>query len=520
MKKNETMRLPGLLVAVSLALLAPASLAVEPLTWFSAGRPSAQAQQALALLGDAASHGLEPADYDAEPLAQAAARLARQGAIDSAVPAGFDRRLTAAMVRFLGDLRHGRLAHAQLPPGYAPAMRGTFDPEAILRRALAEGQLARAVQEAAPRLAQYERLREALAHYRTLAGHAAWTSPLPPLPPGGRGSLPKLEPGQPYAGAPRLQERLVALGDLPAASAPSATYDEALADGVRSFQQRHGLAADGVIGKATLAQLEVPPAARVRQLELMLERLRWTPLMQGPRMVVINIPEFVLRAYEVQDGRIVVREAMKIIVGKAMNTRTPLFVEQMRLIEFQPFWNVPPSIARGEVVPRLRRDPGYWDREGFEFVVGGRVETSLSNALLDEVIAGRARIRQRPGPKNALGDIKFVFPNNDNIYLHHTPAVRLFERDRRDFSHGCIRVEQPVALAVFVMQGMPGWTEERIRQAMSDADPTTVRLAEPLPVLIAYGTAMVKEGRVHFYDDIYGHDRRLDAALRQPRPAL
>jgi murein L,D-transpeptidase YcbB/YkuD len=237
-------------------------------------------------------------------------------------------------------------------------------------------------------------------------------------------------------------------------------------------------------------------------------------------MVVINIPEFVLRAYEVQGDRIVVRETMKIIVGKALNTRTPLFVEQMRLIEFQPFWNVPPSIARGEVVPRLRRDPGYWDREGFEFVVGSRVVTDLSPTLLDEVLAGRARIRQRPGPGNALGDIKFVFPNNDNIYLHHTPAVRLFSRDRRDFSHGCIRVEQPVALAVFVMQGMPGWTEDRIRQAMSENDPATVRLAEPLPVLIAYGTAMVKAGRVHFYEDIYGHDRRLDAALRQPRPGL
>jgi murein L,D-transpeptidase YcbB/YkuD len=148
------------------------------------------------------------------------------------------------------------------------------------------------------------------------------------------------------------------------------------------------------------------------------------------------------------------------------------------------------------------------------------VVTDLSATLLDEVLAGRARIRQRPGPKNALGDIKFVFPNNDNIYLHHTPSVRLFERDRRDFSHGCIRVEQPVALAAFVMEGMPGWTEDRIRRAMSDDDSMTVRLAEPLPVLIAYGTAMVKEGRVHFHEDIYGHDRSLDAALRQPRPAL
>jgi len=513
------MRATRLLAAAILALMGHAVLAVEPLIWSRDGRPSAEAQQALVLLGDAATHGLDPADYDAERLAQAAGNLARQGPVDSAALATFENRLTAAMTRYVGDLHHGRVAAHELPQGYS-LRRSAFDPEAALRRALEGGRLADLARESAPRFAQYERLREALAQYRALAGHPAWSSPLPPLPPGARGSPPKLEPGQPYAGASLLRDRLVALGDLPASTATSAIYDETLADGVRAFQQRHGVTTDGVIGKATLAQLQVTPAARARQLELMLERLRWTPLLQGPRMVVINVPEFVLRAYEVQGDRIIVGPTMKIIVGKALNTRTPLFVEQMRFIEFQPYWNVPPSIARGEVVPRLRRDPGYWDREGFEFVVGSRVETGLSTVMLDEVLAGRARIRQRPGLKNALGDIKFVFPNNDNIYLHHTPAVRLFERDRRDFSHGCIRVEEPVALAAFVMRGMPGWTEERIRQAMSDENPMTVRLAEPLPVLIAYGTAMVKEGRVYFHDDIYGHDRRLDAALRRPRPAL
>ncbi|MGE5161994.1 MAG: L,D-transpeptidase family protein [Betaproteobacteria bacterium] len=520
MNQNSKMRMTRQLLAASLALLVHVAAASAPLAWSNDGRPTALAREAIALLEEAPTHGLDPVDYDAARLAQSAGRLARPGAADPAAVAVFDRHLTAAMTRFLADLHHGRIAPDQLPHGYLPATRATFDAEAALRRALAAGRLDDAVKEAAPRLAQYDRLREALAQYRALAGHPAWKSPLPPLPPGSRGSPPKLEPGQPYAGAPLLRDRLAALGDLPASTATSATYDEALAEGVRAFQQRHGLATDGVIGKATFAQLQVPPVARARQIELMLERLRWTPLMQGRRMVVINIPEFVLRAYEVEDGRIAVAETMKVIVGKALNTRTPLFVEQMRLIEFQPFWNVPPSIARGEVVPRLRRDPGYWDREGFEFVVGGRVATELSAALLDETIAGRARIRQRPGPKNALGDIKFVFPNNDNIYLHHTPSVRLFERDRRDFSHGCIRVEEPVALALFVMQGMPGWTEDRIRRAMGEDDPVTVRLAEPLPVLIAYGTAMVKAGRVHFFDDIYGHDRHLDAALRQPRPAL
>jgi len=265
-----------------------------------------------------------------------------------------------------------------------------------------------------------------------------------------------------------------------------------------------------------LAALQVSPAARVRQIELTLERLRWTPLLQAPRMIVINIPEFVLRAYEVNDGRISVQHEMKVIVGKAYNTRTPLLGEDIRFIEFSPYWNVPPSIARDELVPRLRRDPAYLEREGFEFVgPGGRVETTLTSARLDAVLAGSWRIRQRPGPRNALGDIKFVFPNRDNIYLHHTPATQLFERDRRDFSHGCIRVEAPVELAKFVLQGMPAWTEERIREAMSQGTSATLSVAEPVPVVITYGTVLVNDGRIHFYEDIYGDDRLLDAALRQ-----
>jgi murein L,D-transpeptidase YcbB/YkuD len=293
-------------------------------------------------------------------------------------------------------------------------------------------------------------------------------------------------------------------------------YEGALVDAVRGFQQRHGLTGDGVIGAATLKQLQMTPAARVRQIELTMERLRWTPLLQGPRMIVINVPEFVLRAYEVEDGRIGVRQTMKVIVGKAMDTRTPLFDEDMRFIEFSPYWNVPPSIARTELVPRLRRDAAYFTRQGFEFVAAdGRVSTTLSRGALDAVLAGAQRIRQRPGPENALGDIKFVFPNRDNIYLHHTPATQLFERDRRDFSHGCIRVEQPVALAGFVLRGMPEWTEERIRQAMAAGVSSTLRLTEPVRVLITYGTVLVKGGRIHFYNDIYGYDRLLDAALQR-----
>jgi murein L,D-transpeptidase YcbB/YkuD len=489
------------------------------LSWFDGARPGTRALQAVELLMDARSHGLEPGDYDADALRQSLQRAAQEP-LDPATAAELEVKLTAAMERYLGDVHSGRIDPQKLPHGYSAPGRPAFDPAAYLKTALASG-LPAAARDAAPRFPQYERLREALAQYRALVDQPAWKTPLPALPPGARGSPPKLEPGQSYAGLSLLRGRLIAVGDLDPGSQPPMLYEGPIVDAVRSFQQRHGLTADGIVGRATLAQLQVAPAARVRQIELTLERLRWTPLMRSPRMIVINVPEFVLRAYEVQGERIIVRETMKIIVGKAMDTRTPLFEEQMRYIEFQPYWNVPPSIARKEVVPRLRRDPGYWEREGFEFVnADGQVVAELTSGMLDAVLAGRARIRQRPGPRNALGDIKFVFPNQDNIYLHHTPSVRLFDRDRRDFSHGCIRVEQPVALARFALQGMPEWSEDRIRQAMADGESATLKLAAPLPVLIAYGTVIVKDGRTHFFDDIYSHDRQLDAALRERRQRL
>lgn len=489
-----------------------AATAGEGAGWFDDLRPRAVVTEALSLLADAASHGLEPGDYGVTAL-QAMLDVP-PGDTETAERIGL--ALTEAMRRYLQDLHTGRVDPRQIHHDFA-VMRGPdYDAAAQLHAALQAGRLSDAVREAAPALPQYDRLREMLARYRALAGHAAWDAPLPRLPSG------RLKPGQPYAGLARLAERLTALGDLATNGRTLPTvYDGALVAALRSFQQRHGLAPDGVIGRATRAQLDVRPAHRVRQIELTLERLRWTPLLQAPRMIVVNIPEFVLRAYEVREGRIVVQQEMRVIVGKALDTRTPLFDESMRAIEFSPYWNVPATIARNELLPRLRRDPGYFEREGFEFVDGsGRVEPSLSTARLDAVREGQLRLRQRPGPRNALGDIKFVFPNRDAIYLHHTPATGLFARDRRDFSHGCIRVERPVDLARFVLAGQPEWTEERIRTAMAAGESSTLRLLEPLPVLIAYGTALVREGRIHFFDDIYGHDQALDAALRQRRLRL
>ena len=495
------------LLALWLAVFAPVLGAT---TWLVDGRPGPAAQQAVNILAAAAAEGLQPEDYHAAWLTQAVVAAAQGPALDAAAALRLDDALTAAVQRYLSDLRTGRVDPREIHQNYTPAARPVTEPAPALPQGITPSALANAVRAATPQVPLYASLRSELARYRALGTPAAWDTPLPPLP--GR----KLEPGQAWAGLAQLTQRLVVLGDLPADAQAPDRYDEPLQNGVKAFQVRHALATDGVIGKGTLDALAVSPATRAHQITLAMERLRWTPLLRGPRMIVVNIPEFMLRAYEVQDGRVSLQLTMKVIVGKALDTRTPLFDEDMRFIEFSPYWNIPPSIARGETIPRLRRDPGYLQQQGMEFVgANGQVHTTLTPEHLDAVLRGQMRIRQRPGPQNALGDIKFVFPNNNNIYLHHTPAPQLFDRDRRDFSHGCIRIEDPVALAQFVLRNDPAWPEPRIREAMARGQSATLRLAEPLPVVIAYSTALVKQGKAHFFADLYGQDPLLERALRQ-----
>ncbi|MEO8407384.1 MAG: L,D-transpeptidase family protein, partial [Oxalobacteraceae bacterium] len=433
-----------------------AAFAANTPLWFVDGRATAEASEAVQILESAGENGLNPDDYQARDLARLIADVGRGAPLSDAQQSTLSVALTRAMESFISDLHFGRVNPRDIYVSFNVPPK-QLDPAIYLREAVASHTLTAAVRMAAPQLPLYASLRQALAQYRKLDKNPALQRRLPPLP------VRKIQPGQHYSGLADLAQKLIGLGDLPADTVVGTRYGGALIDGVKAFQIRHGLAADGVIGKSTLAQLNTPVAARIRQIELTLERLRWTPLRLSERMIVVNVPEFVLRAYEIKKGGSKV--SMNVIVGKALDTRTPLFVEDMRFIEFSPYWNIPPSIAKAETVPRLLRDPAYFDRQGLEFVGGDGLAISvLSKANLDAVLQGQLRIRQRPGPANALGDIKFIFPNNDNIYLHHTPAVQLFKRDRRDFSHGCIRVEDPVALAKFVLQDQPEWTEERIRE--------------------------------------------------------
>jgi len=499
----------ALCLAIALACGGGGAAAVDDAAWFSSAGPTPAAHRAVQLLTQASTEGLSPEDYDIDWLR--AAVSASSSAEDPGLTSLANRRLQHAMQRYLGDLHAGRIDPEQLGMRYDAALRSDFDADALLLSALADDHLAETARSVAPAWPQYAALRQVLARYRQLIDDPAWRKSLPPIP-GGR-----LSPGQPYAGLALLQQRLLLLGDLkPAGNGVPERYQGTLIEAVKSFQARHAITPDGIIGRDSFEQLNVSPAMRVRQIELAMERLRWTPLPIAPRAIVVNVPEFMLHGYEMHAGRSEARLAMRVIVGTARKTPTPLFDAEMRFIEFSPYWNVPPSIARSETLPRLRRDPGYFDRQGFELVGSdGRVVGGLSEAGIAAVEAGQMRIRQRPGASNALGSIKFVFPNSDNIYLHHTPTPQLFKRLRRDFSHGCIRVEEPLQLAKFVLADAPEWTEARIEEAMRRGRSATLRLDESLPVIIAYRTTVVRDGRVLFLPDLYGLDARLEEALQQ-----
>ncbi len=295
-----------------------------------------------------------------------------------------------------------------------------------------------------------------------------------------------------------------------------------LVEGVKRFQRRHGLEPDGALGNRTLAVLRIPAADRVRQIELALERLRWLPHLGEERLVVLNIPMFRLWAWDSMPSAVAPSFSMDVIVGRALDTQTPVFVEEMREVIFRPYWNVPRSILRNEILPMVERDPDYLGQHDME-IVRGPGDDARPVPVTAESIAdlgqGVLRVRQRPGPRNSLGLIKFVFPNEENVYMHGTPAQELFSRRRRDFSHGCVRVQDPVALAEWVLEDRPEWNRDRILAAMAGSQSLHVKLTRPVRVILFYTTAAVmpEDGTIRFAEDIYRHDVRLKRAFATRR---
>ena len=489
---------------------APASYAP---TWLQNGQPS---PQALALIGqfqDAWKKGLEPEDYDAS---RWAGRLqALQG--PNADPARFDVALTVSAMRLVSDLRIGRTNPQHFHFGLSVDRKKYDLPRFLREQLMPASDIPAELEKAEPPFPTYRRTKAALVRYKELAPRDDGEKlPTPAKP---------VEPGQLWPGVPRLDRLLRLLGDLPPetpAPTDSQVYGGALVDGVRRFQRRHGLEDDGRIGAETVRQLNVPLSDRIRQLQLTLERWRWLPDEFSAPPIIVNIPDFGLRALD-SDNRITMN--MRVVVGKAMRTETPVFTRDMTYVVLRPYWNVPPSILRGEIVPAIQRDRNYIANKSYEVTThDGRVVTDgvISDDVLAQLKAGKLAVRQKPGPNNALGLVKLMFPNEHNVYLHSTPAQALFAKSRRDFSHGCIRVERPADLAAWALRGNnnPDWTLERVQAAMeSGPDNVTVKLERPVPVFILYGTAVAYEnGDVHFSDDIYGHDAELAAALAKGYP--
>lgn len=473
------------------------------LAWTRNGRPTAQALSVIAQLETADAKGLRPFDYDGGRWQARIAALHGEAAL-----ARFDVALTVSAMRYASDLRIGRVNPQAVRfdfdvdvkkiylPGFTSQLAVTNDAAAMLA-------------QLEPRSDDYRRLLTALAAYRRLAAVA--DAPVP--------AVAKLSAGNTYDALPQLAAKLRRLGDLPAdAKVEGTTYEGAMVDAVKSFQRRHGLDADGIVSKKTFAALNVPLSQRVQQIEWAIERSRWTEATTGTA-IVVNIPEFRLEARGAETL------SMRVVVGKAARTQTPVFGGDIKHVVFRPYWSVPPSIQRGEIAPKLAKDRGYLARNNYEVVDGsGRsLGSSVDDATLARIQSMQYTIRQKPGASNALGLMKFLFPNDNNVYLHSTPQQSLFARSRRDFSHGCVRVEDPVALAVWALRNDPKWNEEKIRAAMKgEKDDQYVKLSQPIPVVLQYATAVARaNGEVHFFDDIYGHDVKLAAALDRgiTRPA-
>ena len=485
------------------------------LPWVRGMQPSPQALQIIALIQQAEEKGLSPDDYDAPRWAARLARLKPTVAQPTEADAlRFDVALTVCVMRYISDLHIGKVNPKHFDFGLDVETKKYDLPDFLKDHVVDGSDVTTALAQVEPPYPGYRRTLEALHTYLALAKHSD----------GSKLPVPKktIAPGDTYAGISQLAQKLRLVGDLPdsAVIAPDATvYQGALVDAIKTFQQRHGRDPDGRIGAQTLADLNVPLTVRVRQMQLTLERWRWLPLAYGASPIVANIPEFRLRAY---DEKFKVALTMNVVVGKAYDHDTPIFVDRMEYLVFRPYWSVPYAIARAEFFSRIARDPDYLEKKGFEVVDSRqKVVTSgaVSSELLEQLRAGKLFIRQKPGPKNSLGLVKFIFPNNFNIYMHDTPEQEFFSRSRRDFSHGCIRLERPADLAAFVLRNNSGWDMDRIRAAMKGDTTQQVNLARPIPVLILYGTVIVPEdGLVHFYDDIYGHDAALNLVLQQGYP--
>ena len=466
------------------------------LLWLASSRANAL----ISRLKNAEADGLDPNDY---PSKQLATISATGPSADKRGLAIIELYFSSAFLEYASDLKVGRFLPSKVDPNFFIESR-TIDQQAALKDLAQTDSIDRFFDAWQPPGQRYAALRAVLAKYRALAAKGGWNT----IPLGE-----SIKPGMSDPRIPAIRTRLsltdAASGEVGAAEGQ--LYGNALVEVVKRFQARQGLEGDGVIGSTTIVAMNVPVQERIKSIILAMERLRWMPENLGQQYLIVNIAGFELR--RVNAGK--VEERMAVVVGKPYH-RTPVFSDRIRFLEFNPYWNVPPDIAVNEELPVLRRNPAGLSAQGFEVVRGNQV-SDPSSVDWSSVGPGHFpyQLRQRPGPNNALGRVKFMFPNPHNVYLHDSPARNLFERNVRAFSHGCIRLSRPLDLAEQVLRvgGVQGWSKERINDVVASTKNTVVNLREPLPVHITYLTAWADDGVANFRQDIYGHDAKLLAAL-------
>ena len=476
--------------------------------WIENGAPRGQMDALIRGIHKASDEGLDPELYSASAL-DARRKEASKGFLtqkgfkpDEAV--AMDVWLTWLYMKYASDLADGISDLSHSDPKWQ-IKHESFDALAHLESALAENRVEQSLQDLVPNHPEYTGLKKSLADNREIAAKGGW-------PQVQQAATAKLAPGRTSPLVPAIAARLAVTGDytgtMPTQDQP-AVYGPELEEAVKRFQRRHGLQDDGVVGAPTIAEMNVPVEARVRQIEWNMERWRWLPRDLGERYILVNIPEMRL---DVRDhGQVPL--SMRVVVGKP-DTQTPIFNDEMTHVIFSPYWNVPADIAKKETIPSAMRDPSFLSRMNMEIV--DAKGNSVDPSSMDPSNPAGYRFRQRPGTSNALGLVKFMFPNQFDVYLHDTPADSLFARASRSFSHGCVRIEQPEQLAQYVLRDQPEWTPERISEAMHAGHEQTVKLKEPIPVYLGYWTARVRpDGILQFRKDVYGIDGRLTTKLTE-----
>jgi L,D-transpeptidase YcbB len=483
------------------------------LLWIQNGRVRPQALAVIGLLQNANAKGLEPEDYDSSRWQSRLLKLNQKPSEQDL--ASFDSALTVSAMRYIRAIHCGRVNPKEF--------KFQLDTDGK-QLPLAEFMQSQVINAADP-VAEIQKLEPPFLGYRKLLallpvyeGYAKQDDgqKLPVV-------TKTVRPGDPYAGLPRLGRFLQTIGDIPSGVQldPNATiYEGAMVEGVKHYQNRHGESPTGNLDVRTIDELNTPPANRIRQIKLTLERWRWLPHSFAQPPVVVNLPEYRARAMN-PDGTVAFYK--NVIIGKAYGHKSPVFEKEIQYVVFRPYWEVTPTIQRSEIVPHIQRDPNYIAKHNFE-VITRNGEVVTDNQVSPEVLEGirslKFMVRQKPGDTNSLGLVKIIFPNPDNVYLHGTDAPELFSQDIRDFSHGCIRVQKPADLVAWVLRNNPGWDLDRVKATMTgDKNNLQVNLTTRIPVLIVYGTATVnEENQIRFFDDIYGYDAELEKALAAGYP--